>query len=248
MDQGKKLETKKYSDKDCSEGIIGGKPSSRYDFVQKHSNHDSDSIEPELKSKIDPICVPWYHYYMKVGSLWSLEDTIVSGNVLSQGDVVSNNGLHVLSAKKNLPFDMPHPNKPGWRLRHVCIEGPEISVYCRGTVFSDGIINLPNFWDGLVNYNDMTINLTPIGKWQELYIDNKNSKKIVIKNNNNNPIYADYHIIARRLDDDLIVEYEGENYTDYPGGNEGYSFNYDNDYVEKIIKDEVSNILSRLNV
>jgi len=39
------------------------------------------------------------------------------------------------------------------------------------------------------------------------------------------------------------VEYEGETYQDYPGGNEGYSFNYDHDYVENIIKKEVNEII-----
>ena len=50
-------------------------------------------------------------------------------NVQAQGNVISNCGRHVLALKKDLPFDMPHPNKKGWRLRHVCIEGPEIAVY-----------------------------------------------------------------------------------------------------------------------
>ena len=62
---------------------------------------------------------------------------------------------------------------------------------------------------------------------------------IVVRNNAGGSINADYHIVARRLDDDLIVEYEGENYTDYPGGNEGYSFNYEHNYVEGLIKDTV---------
>ena len=83
-------------------------------------------------------------------------------NVQAQGNVISNCGRHVLALKKDLPFDMPHPNKEGWRLRHVCIEGPEIAVYCRGRVPADGIIHLPTFWDGLVNPDDMSISLTPI--------------------------------------------------------------------------------------
>ena len=65
--------------------------------------------------------------------------------------------------------------------------------------------------------------------------------KLIVKNNAGGSIKADYHIIARRLDDDLIVEYEGENYTDYPGGNEGYSFNYEHNYVENLIKETVKN-------
>jgi len=147
---------------------------------------------------------------------------------------------HLLSAKKNLPFDMPHPNKTGWRLRHVCIEGPEIAVYCRGKVPPDGIINLPSFWDGLVNTQDMSINITPIGCWQELFVKEIcQGKQVIVMNNAGSSINADYHIIARRLDDDLIVEYEGQSHEDYPGGNEGYTFSFEHNYVKNLIQETV---------
>ena len=156
-------------------------------------------------------------------------------------------GGHILSNKKNLPFDMPHPNKEGWRLRHVCIEGPEIAVYCRGKVPSDGIINLPTFWDGLVNPEDMSINLTPIGCWQELFVkETRHSKQVIVANNTGGPINADYYIVARRLDDDLVVEYEGESHEDYPGGNEGYSFNFEHNYVEGLIRNMVSETVNNV--
>ena len=162
-------------------------------------------------------------------------------NVQAQGEVMSNCGRHVLSLKKDLPFDMPHPNKKGWRLRHVCIEGPEIAVYCRGKVPPNGIINLPSFWEGLVNTDDMSISLTPIGSWQELFVKEiRWGKQVIVRNNAGGPINADYYIVARRLDDDLVVEYEGESHEDYPGGNEGYSFNFEHNYVEGLIRDMVN--------
>ena len=174
-------------------------------------------------------------------------NTDVAGNVTAMVDVNAQKevrafcGRHRLSNKKDLPFDMPHPNKKGWRLRHVCIEGPEIAVYCRGKVPPDGVINLPSFWEGLVNPDDMSISLTPIGCWQELFVKEKRwGKQIVVANNAGGPIDADYYIVARRLDDDLIVEYEGESHEDYPGGNEGYSFNFEHNYVEGLIRDMVN--------
>ena len=179
---------------------------------------------------------------------------IVAGLSLNaQGDVYCydafspNPRLHVLSKKKDLPFDMPHPNKKGWRLRHVCIEGPEIAVYCRGKVPEDGIINLPSFWDGLVNTEDMSISLTPIGSWQELFVKEVRwGKQIVVRNNAGGAICADYYIVARRLDDDLIVEYEGESHEDYPGGNEGYSFNFEHNYVEGLIREMVNQKVEKI--
>jgi len=174
----------------------------------------------------------------------TLENIDITGTI--KGSVVQDTGGNILSNKKNLPFDMPHPNKEGWRLRHVCIEGPEIAVYCRGKIPGDGVINLPSFWDGLVNKEDMSISLTPIGTWQELFVKEiKWGKQIIVRNNAGGPIKGDYYIVARRLDDDLIVEYEGESHEDYPGGNAGYSFNFEDGYVKDLIKKFVNETLDK---
>ncbi len=45
------------------------------------------------------------------------------------------------------------------------------------------------------------------------------------------------------IQDITVLPTEGDSYEDYPGGNEGYSFNYDNNYVESIIKKEVNDIM-----
>ena len=34
--------------------------------------------------------------------------------------------------------------------------------------------------------------------------------------------------------------YEGESHEDYPGGNDGYSFNFEHNYVEGLIRDMVN--------
>jgi hypothetical protein len=125
---GKELEPKTVGEKDCTDPVITGRPSMQYDYVHKVHNEDTDfGDDLELK----PDCEPWYYYNMRVGRIFAEG----SGSTIhAAGEVISNGGAHVLSMKKNLPFDMPHPNKKGWRLRHVCIEGPEIAVYCRGKV------------------------------------------------------------------------------------------------------------------
>jgi hypothetical protein len=182
-----------------------------------------------------------------LGNVETNADIIVGRHLAAQGDVISNCGRHILALKKDLPFDMPHPNREGWRLRHVCIEGPEIAVYCRGRVPADGIIHLPTFWNGLINPDDMSISLTPIGCWQELFVkETRWGKQVVVANNAGGPINADYYIVARRLDDDLVVEYEGESHEDYPNGNEGYSFNFEHNYVEGLIRDMVSKTVNNI--
>ena len=225
--------------KDCSEKAGGwGIKSSRYDYIWK------GDVEPSTYP--EEACPPRYHGNAQIDNLQVNSMISGSGSVAVNGSVSSNGGAHILSNKKNLPFDMPHPNKKGWRLRHVCIEGPEIAVYCRGRVPSDGIIHLPTFWEGLVNVEDISISLTPIGSWQELFVKEVMwGKQVVVRNNAGGPINADYYIVGRRLDDDLIVEYEGESHEDYPGGNEGYTFSFEHNYVKGLIQKFVEQTLDK---
>ena len=66
-------------------------------------------------------------------------------------------------------FDIEHPTKDGMRLHHGVLEGPEHAVYVRGRS-SNGIIELPEYWVGLVHEHTITVQLTPIGKSSELYV------------------------------------------------------------------------------
>jgi len=164
-------------------------------------------------------------------------------DVNAQGEVYGRCGRHVLSLKKDLPFDMPHPNKEGWRLRHVCIEGPEIAVYFRGRVKNREEILYPSYWKGLVDWTTVTVNLTPIGAHQNVIVKRFDEDKIYLQSKGGMPIDCFYHITARRLDDDLVVEYEGQSHEDYPGGNEGYSFNFEHNYVKGLIEKFVKETL-----
>jgi len=127
------------------------------------------------------------------------------------------------TALKKKDFDIEHPNKKGWRLRHVCIEGPTADVYIRGKLVDSNIIELPSYWNGLVNPETITINLTPIGAYQELFVEKIEwGKRIIVKNNSGGIINCSYLIQAERIDvEKNIVEYEG-NYEDYPGDNSEY--------------------------
>lgn len=146
------------------------------------------------------------------------------------GEVYSNGGGHRLSAKKN--FDIPHPNKPGWRLRHTCIEGPENAVYFRGRLTNNNTIELPNYWDGFIDPESITVNLTQIGSQQDLIVDKIEwGKRIIVRSGSGSTIDCYYIVHANRKDgEDLIVEYEGNTPNDYPGNNDEYSivgWNYD---------------------
>ena len=122
-------------------------------------------------------------------------------------------------------FDIKHPNKKGHRLRHVCVEGPEAAVYVRGTLKNSNIIELPEYWRGLIDPESISITLTPIGSYQELYIKNIEwGQKVTVMNSTSGSIHCFYSIWASRIDGEpLVVEYEGEDPSSYPGNSEQFS-------------------------
>lgn len=156
--------------------------------------------------------------------------TIQSRYSVFNGEVYSNSGGHRLSAKKN--FDIPHPNKSGWRLRHTCLEGPENAVYFRGRLTNNNVIELPEYWRGFVDPESISVHLTQIGSPQDLIVEKIEwGSRIIIRSGSGSNIDCYYIVYGNRIDgEDLIVEYEGNNPGDYPGNNDEYSvvgWNYD---------------------
>ena len=117
-------------------------------------------------------------------------------------------------------FDIEHPTKgKGWRLRYVCLEGPEAAVYCRGRVKESNVINLPDHWKDLVHEDSITVQLQPIGSNQNLVIQEFNNEFIVIAEDSTS-IDCFYHVYGERKDvNPVLVEYEGNNRYDYPDPN-----------------------------
>jgi len=151
------------------------------------------------------------------------------GNIVAQGEVMSMCGGHFLSAKKN--FDIPHPTKEGYRLRHTCPEGPSNDVYYRGKVSNKKEIELPNYWEELVDETSITVNLTPIGAHQDVIVKRIGDNKVYLQSRGGMPINCFFHIYGTRTDGErLIPEYQGESPEDYPGDNSQYSisgYHYD---------------------
>ena len=157
--------------------------------------------------------------------------TTQTGNITLTGEVIAStevtaSGVTLTSRK---PFDIPHPTKKGWRLRHVCLEGPESAVYCRGRVNNrNNVIDLPDYWSGLVDYGTITVQLTAYGSHQNVIVKRISpiEQRIYLQAQGGMPVDCFYHIMAERKDGEkLTVEYEGESIEDYPGDNSIYSIN-----------------------
>lgn len=94
-------------------------------------------------------------------------------------------------------FDIPHPQKEGMRLRHGCLEGPELAVYARGKSNSH-IITLPEYWADLVDENTITVQLTATSDSQFLYVTSVTVNSITVGGDVNSSFY--YMVMAERKD------------------------------------------------
>jgi len=219
--------------KDCTTQTPGS-PDPQYHYILKATT--GDTLYPP------DACPLLYHSWFQVdrillntditgAGLINIAGSITTASLVAAGgEVTSNGGAHILSVKKN--FDIPHPTKEGWRLRHTCIEGPENAVFFRGTMRDTQYINLPDYWKELVNPESITVQLTQIGTSQDLIVEKiEYGRRIKVKSGNASTIHCHYLVQGTRKDgEDLIAEYEGETPADYPGNNDEYSisgYHYD---------------------
>ena len=186
----------------------------------------------------------------------------MTGNMLHNGNTVHNgdkthNGNLITSNLQNCTgqscswsgstinaqgwkgFDIKHPTKEGYRLRYICLEGPEGGVYHRGRITGTNVINLPDYWKDLVDIDSISVQLQPIGRQQNLVIQEIDEDFIVIAEDSTNTdlvtglstIDCFYHIYGTRKDGEVLIpEYKGETPEDYPGNNNQYSiagYHYD---------------------
>jgi hypothetical protein len=105
-------------------------------------------------------------------------------------------------------FVIDHPTKPGMKLRYGSLEGPENGVYVRGRLDGIKVIELPDYWEGLVDLNSITVQLTAIGHAQNLYVAAIDGLKIHIDTENHTQPYCFYTVFGERKDvEKLVVEY-----------------------------------------
>ena len=100
----------------------------------------------------------------------------------------------------NKSFVIDHPTKPGMKLRYGSLEGPENGVYVRGRIEGKNVIELPDYWRGLVDLSTITVHLTPVGSFSNAYVDIIADNKIYIKAALFNKINCFYIVYAERKD------------------------------------------------
>ena len=95
-------------------------------------------------------------------------------------------------------FNIPHPTKENKRLVHACIEGPETAVYVRGRLTDNSVIELPDYWKGLVDPDSITVSLTQIGSSQDLIVEGVDwGNKVRVRSGNASRIDCYYNVTTR---------------------------------------------------
>lgn len=198
-----KFVPQKIGNKDCDDPIVGI-PHPDYDYLHRTTTGDKDYPEDACP-----------RYLQVNGKFDNLQITGTAyGNFQGTINVQSWKG-----------FDIKHPNKQNHRLRHICLEGPEAGVYCRGRLTDSNVIDVPDYWFGLIDPESITVTLTQIGYSQDLIVEKIEwGRKIMVKSGNGANIDCYYSIHAARIDGEpLIVEYEGTTPDQYPGSKDQYS-------------------------
>jgi hypothetical protein len=145
------------------------------------------------------------HGGLSVGSGAATTATPTNG-IYSEGDVTVNGTLSAITKS----FVIDHPTKEGMKLRYGSLEGPENGVYVRGRLKDNNIIELPDYWTELVDADSITVQLTPIGKHQKLYVENIIDNKVYVNNGMlDGKVNCFYYVLAERKDiAPFDVEYE----------------------------------------
>ena len=101
-------------------------------------------------------------------------------------------------------FLIDHPTQSDKKLMHACIEGPEHGVYFRGKSQDSGI-QAPEYWSGLVHIDSMTVDVTPIGPNQSIYVDRiEDNGDVYVGANTDEPLNYFYVIYGERKDIDKL--------------------------------------------
>ena len=206
---------KNVGNKNCDAPIVGT-PHPNFDYIHRTTTGDDDY-------PVDA-CGRYLQVNGKFDAL-QVTGNIATATINASGTITAPNFSGNINVQSWKGFDIKHPNKPNHRLRHICLEGPEAGVYYRGRLTNANVIDIPDYWHGLIDPESITVSLTQIGYSQDLIIDKIEwGKKIYIRSGTGVNIDCYYTIQAARIDgESLIVEYEGSTPADYPGDSSQFS-------------------------
>jgi len=122
----------------------------------------------------------WYDTTNGVGWV-EIYDNLYVGDYCDFWNVEVFGNLNVHGTKA---FRMPHPDNPGLDIVYAALEGPEAGTYVRGTAElenGEAVILLPDHFAIATEAEGVTVQLTPLGNWLQLYVVEKSPTQIVVR-------------------------------------------------------------------
>jgi len=159
-------------------------------LVGKLSNGDVSS---------SPLYSLWCKLYSRFEKFVRVDELLKSRFI--EADIVRTRVL--LASVKN--FEINHPTQEGMKLIHTCLEGPENGVYVRGRLVNRTEIELPDYWEGLVHDDSITVSITPIGAHQDIIVKRIGDNKVYLQAKPGVPINCYFHVFGERKDIPTLI-------------------------------------------
>jgi hypothetical protein len=107
------------------------------------------------------------------------EDSLPGGRprfrVTDDGDIIKTGTVSFVEA---------HPTDISKEIVYASLEGPEAGTYIRGTaqlVNGEAVIELPEHFGFVTAEEGLTVQLTPLGEWLQLYVVEKSTLRLVVR-------------------------------------------------------------------
>lgn len=154
--------------------------------------------------------------YVAIGDDFSnaKERLHVQGNILAEKNIIAQGDVIASGVKK---FSIEHPTKPGTKLTHAAIEGPEAAVYYRGEAqlqAGKAVVQLPDYFEKLTRPEGRTVMLTNVDGFDRLCIERQNGRQVadgqftVVSENRQSSQAFTWEVKAQRADVDSFIAEE----------------------------------------
>lgn len=133
-----------------------------------------------IKEKPGETCIGWF------------------GDGKCKFEIYRNGNIRATGKKE---FAMDHATDPTKSIVYVSLEGPEAGVYIRGTaqlLNGQAVIELPEHFGMVTSEQGLTVQLTPLGAWLQLYVVEKSTKHILVREANGRNGQFDYLVMGIR--------------------------------------------------
>jgi hypothetical protein len=124
---------------------------------------------------------------MVIGTL-EADDLILGTNNTNRLQINGSTGAVTVSGNFTVTgvknFAMVDPADAQRAIYYASLEGPEAGTYFRGTAKiknGEAVIELPGYFSRITETERMTVQLTPVGDWGQLYVAEKTPERLVIR-------------------------------------------------------------------